>query len=93
MAANGISTLPTKAQRKAAKISLAEVKRSTVGPMYRYYNVYVGTVSPTPNRPWGLVAMPPVDGGSASTTIWTSYVDGDDAFATMVDALDGGYAT
>ena len=53
MAANGISTLPTKAARKAAKIALATAKRSAVGTNgYRIYHTYVGTVSPTPHRPW-----------------------------------------
>lgn len=93
MAANGISTLPTKVERRTAKISLAEVKRGTAGPMYRSYNVYIGTVSPTLHRPWGQVASPPVDGGSATTTAFTSYIDGDDAFASTVDAIDGGFAT
>lgn len=92
MAANGISTLPTKTERKLAKISLAEVKRGTVGPMYRSYNVYIGTVSPVPHRPWGQVATPPVDGGFAGTTLFDSYIDGDNASSVMVDAIDGGFA-
>jgi hypothetical protein len=93
MAANGISTLPTKEERKSAKIALAEIKRGTIGPMYREYNIYIGTVSPTPHRPWGLVASPPIDGGNASTTVWESYIDGD--FAASIQQLEifnGGYA-
>lgn len=53
MAQNGISTLENKAARRAAKIALAEAKRQAVGTLeYRINNFYVGTVSPTPNRPW-----------------------------------------
>lgn len=63
MAANGISTLPTKEARKAAKIALAAAKRSTPGPGWRLYAAYVGTVSPTPHRPWDILA----EGGSAFT--------------------------
>ena len=68
------------------------MKRGTIGPMYREFNVYIGTVSPVPHRPWGLVATPPVDGGSANTTVWDSYIDGDFAESTQVEAFNGGYA-
>ena len=44
MALNGISTLASKAARRAAKIALAEAKRQAIGtPGYRINNVYVGT--------------------------------------------------
>jgi hypothetical protein len=92
MAANGISTLPTKSARVVAKIALVETKRSTVGAGYRQFNVYIGTRSPTPYRPWGLVATPPVDGGNAATTVWTSYIDGDFADSTVTETFNGGFA-
>lgn len=41
MALNGISTLPTKAERQNAKLELAKAKRSTIGaPYYRINNDY-----------------------------------------------------
>lgn len=40
MAANGISTLATKAARQVAKLNLAQTKRQTVGNGLRYNNVY-----------------------------------------------------
>lgn len=92
MAANGISTLPTKEQRKSAKISLAEIKRSTGGPMYRQYNVYVGTVSPTLHRPWSSIAVPTVNGGNSNTTSWDDTIDGELATTSEVNTLDGGFA-
>lgn len=92
MAANGISTLSTKAERKTAKISLAEIRRGTPGPMYRSYNVYIGTVSPVPHRPWGQATTPPVDGGNAGTTLFTSFINGDGASAAITDVVDGGFA-
>ncbi len=53
MAANGISTLVSKAARKAAKIALAEAKRQDPASSgYRELNVYAGTVSPAEGRPW-----------------------------------------
>jgi hypothetical protein len=54
MAANGISTLPTKAARKAAKLAAAQAKRSAAGtPGYRPLHTLDTTlVSPTPGRPW-----------------------------------------
>lgn len=62
MALNGISTLASKAARRAAKIALAEAKRQAIGtPGYRINNVYVGTVSPTPNYPWSQFRTAPHD--------------------------------
>lgn len=60
MAANGISTLPTKAARVAAKLALAKTKRSAVGtPGYRtLHTIDAPEVSPPrtvplkPGRPW-----------------------------------------
>lgn len=54
MASNGISTLPTKAARKVAKIALAASKRSAVGTNgYRSNHTYDATAkSPTTPRPW-----------------------------------------
>jgi hypothetical protein len=60
MAANGISTLPTKAARAAAKLALAKAKRSAVGtPGYRaLHTIDNPEISPprtTPlkdGRPW-----------------------------------------
>lgn len=53
MALNNISTLPTKAARKSAKIALAQAKRQAAGtPGYREYNIYRGTVSPIECHPW-----------------------------------------
>lgn len=63
MASNGISTLPTKEERKIAKINLAALKRQSFGTMrYRVLNFYVGSVSPEPGRPWGTFA--PVASGA-----------------------------
>ena len=57
MALNGISTLLTKQERKAAKINLAALKRQLGGTNgYRVLNYYVGTVSPEPGRPWSTFA-------------------------------------
>lgn len=62
MALNGISTLAGKASRRAAKIALAESKRQAVGTNgYRLFNFYIGTVSPTPNRPWSQFRPAPHD--------------------------------
>jgi hypothetical protein len=54
MARNGISTLPTKAARKAAKLALAATKRTQVGTNgYRQFHIVdVTAKSPTPHRPW-----------------------------------------
>jgi hypothetical protein len=54
MSANGISTLPTKAARKQAKLNLAQAKRSTGGTIgYRPLHVLdTSLVAPTVGRPW-----------------------------------------
>jgi hypothetical protein len=60
MSANGISTLPTKAARKAAKLALAQTKRSAVGtPGYRPLHTLDATELNPPRavplitgRPW-----------------------------------------
>ena len=57
MAANGISTLSNKVDRKTAKINLAAFKRQLAGTNgYRVLNYYAGTVSPDPGRPWSTFA-------------------------------------
>jgi len=54
MSQNGISTLPTKAARAAAKLALAAAKRSAAGtPGYRpLHTLNTALKSPTPGRPW-----------------------------------------
>lgn len=54
MAQNGISTLPSKAARKAAKLALAKTKRSAAGTSgYRPLHTLDNSLkSPTPGRPW-----------------------------------------
>ena len=56
MAANGISTLPTKVARKTAKLALAKTKRSAVGtPGYRPLHLLMADPQITPlvnGRPW-----------------------------------------
>jgi len=53
MAANGISTLLNKEDRKTAKLNLAAAKRQQTGTNgYRALRYYVGTVSPALGRPW-----------------------------------------
>ena len=53
MAANGISTLPTKEARKAAKLELARQKRATANTNgYRELNKISNSTSPTQGRPW-----------------------------------------
>jgi hypothetical protein len=51
---NGISTLPTKAARAAAKLALAQAKRATPAtPGYRPLHTLDTTLkSPVPGRPW-----------------------------------------
>lgn len=100
MAANGISTLPTKAARKAAKIALAEIKRQTPGPTFRLYSVYVGTVSPTPHRPWDILAeggsafSGNVEGGVAGSVVFDFLFDNGFATTTVFDlTVDGGFAS
>jgi hypothetical protein len=98
MAANGISTLPNKADRKAAKIALAAAKRSeeyTVG--YRPYNVYVGRVAPELGRPWALQISGGLAGifvgGLATTTIFNQDpLDGGSGPDVPREDVDGGAA-
>ncbi len=54
MAANGISTLSSKAARAAAKLALAVTKRSTAStPGFRGLHILdTALKSPTPGRPW-----------------------------------------
>ncbi len=54
MSQNGISTLPSKAARKAAKLALAKTKRSAVGtPGYRpLHTLDTSLKSPIQGRPW-----------------------------------------
>jgi hypothetical protein len=60
MAANGISTLPTKAARVAAKLAAAQAKRSATGTdgyrdLHTIDNPQVDPPRPTPlnpGRPW-----------------------------------------
>lgn len=66
MAANGISTLPNKEDRKLAKLNLAATKRQQVGtPGYRALNYYAGLVSPAIGRPWSTFA--PIPPGTTMT--------------------------
>ena len=63
MAANGISTLASKEDRRIAKLNLAAAKRQLITTNgYRELNYYVGTVSPTEGRPWSTFA--PIPSGS-----------------------------
>ena len=54
MSKNGISTLPTKAARKAAKLALAQTKRATTNTNgYRPLHILdISLKSPTQGRPW-----------------------------------------
>ena len=54
MSQNGISTLPTKPARKAAKLAAAQAKRIQVGTNgYRALNILDTTLkAPTLGRPW-----------------------------------------
>lgn len=53
MSANGISTLPSKENRKTAKLQLAAAKRRQINTTgYRSLRYYAGTVSPIIGRPW-----------------------------------------
>jgi hypothetical protein len=63
MAANGISTLASKEDRRIAKLNLASAKRQLFATNgYRELNYYVGTVSPEQGRPWSTFA--PIPSGS-----------------------------
>ena len=89
MALNGISTLPTKAARKIAKISLDVVERQLVGTnVFRVLNNYIGSVSPAISRPWQPAVLAIIDGGLAAA-IFTSIIDGGNAGSTG-DLVDGG---
>lgn len=62
MAANGISTLASKEDRKMAKIALASEKRQLFGTIgFRSLHHYIGTVSPAHHRPWDY--GPPIPSG------------------------------
>jgi hypothetical protein len=66
MAANGISTLANKEDRKIAKMQLAALKRQQIGtPGYRELNYYAGLVSPAIGRPWSTFA--PIPAGTTIT--------------------------
>lgn len=60
MAANNISTMPSKAARRAAKLALAQTKRSATGtpgyrPLHTLETTEVDPPRPTPlraGRPW-----------------------------------------
>ena len=91
MAANGISTLPSKLARKLAKISLAEAKRQlsdTIG--FRVLNDYTGSVSPTVGRPWAAEPLS-IDGGTAITVL-APLVDGGNSTTVSTSIIDGGLA-
>lgn len=96
MAANGISTLPDKADRKVAKISLAAAKRSEEGTIgYRKYNVYIASVSPAIGRPWAqqISGGTAYTGGTAATTQFTDDpLDGGSSTDTFTTTIDGGAA-
>jgi hypothetical protein len=63
MAANGISTLVNKEDRRIAKLNLAAAKRQLIGtPGYRVLNYYVGTAGLIEGRPWSTFA--PIPSGS-----------------------------
>lgn len=100
MAANGISTLANKTDRKLAKIALAQAKREADGTVgYRRYNFYVASVSPIIGRPWaltwagGLASTGGVVGGLAATTIFQDPpMDGGNSSSGFTDTIDGGAA-
>lgn len=84
MAANGISTLPTKIARIEAKIALAQAKRQAIGTNgYRVLNYYIGTVSPTPGRPWS--ETPPIASGTNITTEDGNIVITEDNFEIVTE--------
>lgn len=67
MAANGISTLPNKRNRKFAKIALAEAKRQTENTAgFRDLHYFVDSVAPNLGRPW--IGVQPEDPGLALAT-------------------------
>lgn len=85
MAQNGISTLADKASRRAAKLALAGAKRQAVGtPGYRINNFYIGTVSPTPNRPWSQFMPTPHD-AEFSTENGEFYIETEDGLQLITE--------
>ena len=54
MSANGISHLPSKSARQAAKLAQAQIKRATAStPGFRPLHILdLGLRSPTAGRPW-----------------------------------------
>ena len=85
MAQNGISTLVNKADRRAAKLALVAIKRQAVGtPGYRINNYYVGTVSPTPNRPWSQFGSAPHD-AEFSTENGEFYLETEDGLQLITE--------
>lgn len=96
MAANGISTLPDKNDRKLAKIALAAVKRQAEGTIgYRAYNFYVASVSPAIGRPWAATVSGgnAVTGGFAETSQFTDPpTDGGNSTSSFIETVDGGAA-
>lgn len=96
MAANGISTLPTKPARVAAKIVLAAEKRQAEGTIgYRIYNFYVASVAPAIGRPWAAVVsgISAIIGGFASTLEFNDpATDGGNATSSFTETIDGGAA-
>lgn len=93
MAANGISTLSSKLDRKLAKIALATASRQSSGTnSFRALNNYTGSVSPTIGRPWSLVP-PAINGGTASS-LATATINGGNANSTggTGNPVDGGNA-
>lgn len=89
MAANGISTLSNKLDRKLAKIALATAKRQLSGTNgFRVLNDYIGSVSPTIGRPWSEEPLA-ISGGTASS-ILTDTVDGGNSSSSTTNQIDGG---
>jgi hypothetical protein len=78
MAANGISTLVNKEDRRIAKLNLAAAKRQLIGTNgYRELNYYVGTTSPEQGRPWSTFAPIP-SGSQLDAEDGTDFVTEDD---------------
>ncbi len=72
MAANGISTLPTKEARQLAKLNLAQSKRQLAGTQgYRQQNVYDVNALPTKYQGNDVVDNP---GSLQDSRPWISHV-------------------
>lgn len=72
MAANGISTLPTKEARQIAKLNLAQSKRQLVGTQgYRQQNVYDVNALPTKYQGNDTVDNP---GSLQDSRPWISHI-------------------